>query len=395
MTMTMIQERPQEDIRLAALQRLNILDTPREAEFDDIVKLASHLLDAPIALVSLVDRDRQWFKACVGLDADETPRNVSFCAYAIAQEDLAQVFVIPDATQDARFRDNPLVTGPPHIRLYAGAPLVTSDGHALGSLCIIDTQPRQPTPKQLSALQVLAHSVVTQMEFRHASDELRESETRDVAILSLAKLAESRDPETGAHLERVQAYCQILAEQLAAMGQYTDEIDAEFVRLIHATSPLHDIGKVGIPDSILLKPGQLSNREFEIMKTHAEIGAQTLDAAMKRFPKTKFLRMARDIAATHHERFDGTGYPQGLSGDQIPLCGRIVAVADVYDALSSKRVYKAAFTHEVAKEILLKESGRHFDPPIIAAFQAAEEEFIAVRERFANPPANIVSEWLI
>src|SRR5207244_11500403 len=153
----------------------------------------------------------------------------------------------------------------------------------------------------------------------HSAERILSLETRDVAIFSLAKLAESRDPETGAHLERVQGYCRALAQQLAADRQFADEIDPEFMRLLYATSPLHDIGKVGIPDSVLLKPGRLSDREFEIMKTHTSIGGQTLDAALKRFPKTKFLRMARDIAAAHHERFDGSGYPAGLAGEQIPL----------------------------------------------------------------------------
>jgi putative two-component system response regulator len=205
-----------------------------------------------------------------------------------------------------------------------------------------------------------------------------------VAIFALAKLAESRDPETGAHLERVMNYCRVLAQQLPAMGKFTDEIDAEYVRLLYSTSPLHDIGKVGIPDSVLLKPGRLSDREFEIMKAHTTIGAETLDAALKRYPKTRFLRVARDIAASHHERYDGTGYPLGLKGADIPLCGRIVALADVYDALTSKRVYKEAFAHEVAKGIILKEAGTHFAPEIVEAFLAAEPTFIGIRERFCE-----------
>jgi putative two-component system response regulator len=198
----------------------------------------------------------------------------------------------------------------------------------------------------------------------------------------MARLAESRDPETGGHLERVMNYSRILAQQLPSMGHYVDEIDAQFARLVYGTSPLHDIGKVGIPDSVLLKPGRLSDREFEIMKEHTTIGAQTLDAAVRRFPQAQYLRMARDIAATHHERWDGTGYPAKLAGRAIPLCGRIVALADVYDALTSKRVYKSAFSHEIAKDNLVKESGTHFDPALVEAFLAAEPAFVAVREQF-------------
>ena len=207
-------------------------------------------------------------------------------------------------------------------------------------------------------------------------------ETRDVAIFAMAKLAESRDTDTGAHLERVQNYSRVLAQQLPAMGKFTDEIDGEFIRLVYGTSPLHDIGKVGIPDSVLLKPGRLSEREFQIMQTHTTIGAETLDAAMRRFPNTPYLRMARDIAATHHERWDGTGYPAKLSGTAIPLAGRIVALADVYDALTSRRVYKDAFAHDIAKAIIVKESNTHFDPDIVEAFLAAESAVISIREQF-------------
>jgi putative two-component system response regulator len=206
-------------------------------------------------------------------------------------------------------------------------------------------------------------------------------ETRDVAIFAMAKLAESRDPETGEHLERVRGYSRILAQYLAGVETFSQIVNAEYIRLIYQTSPLHDIGKVGIPDSVLLKPGRLSDREFEIMKTHAEIGAQTLDAALQKFPGIAFLKMARDIAQTHHERFDGTGYPRKLQGEQIPLCGRIVALADVYDALTSKRVYKNEFTHDVAKSIIAKEAGTQFDPAIYDAFLKTEAQFMTIRER--------------
>ncbi len=209
-------------------------------------------------------------------------------------------------------------------------------------------------------------------------------ETRDVAIFALAKLAESRDPETGAHLDRVRNYSRVLAQELATCGQLADQITPEFIRLIYLTSPLHDIGKVGIPDSVLLKPGRLSDREFEIMKAHTEIGAATLDAALSEFPGIKFLEMGRDIARSHHERYDGTGYPTGLNGTAIPLCARIVTVADVYDALTSKRVYKAAFTHEIARSIILNDKGTHFDPLIVEAFVRCEQQFIQIRDQLQD-----------
>ena len=209
-------------------------------------------------------------------------------------------------------------------------------------------------------------------------------ETRDAMIFALAKLAESRDPETGAHLERVCNYSRQLAIHLATLPKFKEQVNDAYVRLIYQTSPLHDIGKVAIPDCVLLKPGRLSDREFEIMKSHTTLGAQTLDAALREHPEAGFLKMARDIAASHHERWDGTGYPKRLKGSDIPLCGRIVAVADVYDALTTKRVYKGAFVHEVARSLILEERGSHFDPDIVDAFLAIEQPFVEIRDRFAD-----------
>ena len=214
-------------------------------------------------------------------------------------------------------------------------------------------------------------------------------ETRDVAIFALAKLAESRDPETGAHLERVRRYAQALATQLSRHPAYFDQVDDQYIQMIYLTSPLHDIGKVGIPDKVLLKPARLTSTEFDIMKTHTTIGAETLDAALREYPGATFLEMARDIAATHHERFDGSGYPVGLAGSEIPLCGRIVALADVYDALTSKRVYKDAFAHDSARDTIVKESETHFDPDVVAAFLECEEQFVAIQHQFAGENAEI------
>lgn len=179
----------------------------------------------------------------------------------------------------------------------------------------------------------------------------------------------------------------MLAKDLAATPKFQSIVDDEFIRLIYLTSPLHDIGKVGIPDTVLLKPGRLSDREFEIMKMHAMLGAQTLDAALRVFPGVKFLEMAREIAATHHERWDGSGYPEGLIGPAIPLSGRIVALADVYDAFTSKRVYKAAFAHEIARSMILKDAGTHFDPDIVEAFVRTEDQFIQIQSRYTEHEA--------
>jgi len=180
-------------------------------------------------------------------------------------------------------------------------------------------------------------------------------------------------------------YCWLLARWLRT--QYT-EITDEFIDILYQTSALHDIGKVGIPDSVLLKPGPLTEAEFEIMKTHTTIGAQTLTAAIHQFPEVSYFTMARDIALTHHENFDGSGYPQGLRGCEIPLCGRIVAMADTYDALANRRPYRAAFDHALSQDMIVRESDR-FDPRILMAFLDLESEFDAIREAFSDgdPPA--------
>ena len=215
-------------------------------------------------------------------------------------------------------------------------------------------------------------------------------QSHEVTIFALAKLAESRDPETGAHLERTRGCARVLAQGLAEQPEFADRIDQNVIRLIYLTSPLHDIGKVSIPDYVLLKPGRLDDEEFTVMKTHALAGASTLDLALREHPEARFLQMARDIAITHHERFDGTGYPAGLAGEDIPLCGRIFAVADVYDALISKRVYKAAFSHGTAKSIILEGRGTQFDPHVVDTFERCESQMLEVRRQYAEVLADEV-----
>ena len=205
-------------------------------------------------------------------------------------------------------------------------------------------------------------------------------ETRGLTIFALARLAESRDQETGEHLERVRSYCSLLAAELQKNPRYQIEVTDHFMQLIQETSPLHDIGKVAIPDRILLKPGKLTESEFELMKTHTLRGAETIAAMRDEYPNAGFLHMAHDIILSHHERFDGTGYPHGLSGTRIPLAARIMAVADVYDALRSVRVYKASYGHAEAREMIIEQRGKHFDPDIVDAFINCESRFIQTSE---------------
>ena len=208
---------------------------------------------------------------------------------------------------------------------------------------------------------------------------------RNGLVFALAKLADSRDPETGEHLQRIRGYCVHLAQHLADHGPYRDRIDEAFIDAIYLAAPLHDIGKVGIPDAILLKPGRLTDTQFDLMKRHAQIGADALQEVADHGEHGEFLRMAVDIARSHHERWDGTGYPQNLAGEAIPLAARICAVADVFDALTSVRVYKAAFTLEVARTMIEEESGSHFDPAVVEAFLACYPKLTALRGQVGDP----------
>lgn len=205
------------------------------------------------------------------------------------------------------------------------------------------------------------------------------SSAQIATIFAMSKLAESRDPETGQHLERMREYCRVLALDLSKTDKYATTIDRRFVDDIHGASPLHDIGKVGVPDMVLQKPGKLTDEEWKLMRTHALLGAETLRAVNAQHPGNSFIQMGIEIAESHHEKWDGSGYPYGLAGNDIPLAARILALGDVYDALTSKRCYKDPMSHEKAAEIILSDRGRHFDPDIVDAFMRVEHEFITIR----------------
>jgi len=204
------------------------------------------------------------------------------------------------------------------------------------------------------------------------------------AIFAMSKLAESRDPETGEHLERMREYCRLLAQDLAKSPEYAETINKTYIDNIYAASPLHDIGKVGVPDAVLTKPGKLTDEEWVIMKTHPIIGAETLREVDREHPGNAFIQTGIEIAAAHHEKWDGSGYPYGLSGKDIPLSARILALGDVYDALTSKRCYKEAMSHDKAVGIIAEGEGKHFDPDVVRSFMKINEEFIRVREYFQD-----------
>jgi len=216
---------------------------------------------------------------------------------------------------------------------------------------------------------------------------------RNATILGLAKLAEYRDADTGAHLERIREYSKVLAEELAKKPAYADYITREYIEDIYNSSILHDIGKVGVPDAILLKPARLTHDEFEVIKRHSSLGGDALKAVEAKIGGQSFLSLGKEIAYYHHEKWDGSGYPRGLKGEEIPLSARIVALADVYDALTSIRVYKDAYSHAQAAQIIVEGRGTHFAPDIVDAFLAHENDFMRIRaEMFSNPEENLGHE---
>ena len=216
------------------------------------------------------------------------------------------------------------------------------------------------------------------------------SAIQDVTILALASLAETRDSETGNHILRTQHYVKALALQLRAHPRFAAFLTGSNTELLFKSAPLHDIGKVGIPDRILLKPGRLTPEEFEIMKTHTTLGRDAIMHAEQALgTQVEFLTLAKEIAYSHQEKWDGSGYPLGLAGDAIPLSARLMALADVYDALIGRRVYKPPMAHEQAVEIIRAGRGSHFDPDIADAFLEIQEEFRAIAQRFADTDASL------
>lgn len=272
------------------------------------------------------------------------------------------------------------------------APLQTSEGPA-GVLAVAEpAEAGRYGPDVLAALKAIAEASGTALLTQVRREE--RDDARDATILALAKLAEHRDPETGAHLERVQCYCRLLSEAMARTPRYAGTITRAFIDTLVCCCPLHDIGKVGIPDHILLKPGKLDADEFEIMKGHARIGGDTIRALVEQGRRQSFLQMGMEIAYHHHEHYDGTGYPDGLAGEAIPLSARILTLADVYDALTTRRVYKPPVSHAETCAIILAGSGQHFDPDVVAAFaeQAGEFARLAAVLAEAAPAVPLVEE---
>jgi putative two-component system response regulator len=239
---------------------------------------------------------------------------------------------------------------------------------------------RIQTHLHLRKLQVELVMHTVELEARIEQQVMATTASQLATIFALAKLAEARDDDTGQHIERVQTFARALAERLREMRPHPEELNSEFIENLYRTASLHDIGKVGIPDAILLKPGKLTREEFVEMQKHCALGANTLGTVLVRHPDNKFLRMGVEVARSHHEKWDGSGYPDGLKGKAIPLAARIVALADFYDALTSKRCYRPAFSDEETCRFIQEGSGTHFDPDIVDGFGGLYDAFRTIRQ---------------
>lgn len=293
----------------------------------------------------------------------------------------------------ARLRDNPATADIPVIFVTALTE-AEDEGHGLQlGACDYLTKPINPI--------VLMARVRTQLQAKQARDwmadrnamleaevakRMRENDlTQRVSIHALAHLAETRDPETGSHILRTQGYVSQLAKGLRRHPRFAATLNDRFIQLLSLSAPLHDIGKVGIPDYILLKPEKLTPEERAVMQTHAKLGCDAIEQAERDIEMPlEFLTIAKEIAHWHHEKWDGSGYPDGLAGDAIPVSARLMALADVFDALISARVYKPAMPYSTARDIIAADRGKHFDPDVVDAFLADFDNFAAIAERYSD-----------
>jgi putative two-component system response regulator len=302
-----------------------------------------------LILLDIMMPEMDGYEACRQLKADEKTRNIP----------VIFITAMTDAEDEAK-------------------------GLALGAVDYI-TKPFNP---ELVRARVRNH-----LDLKHYQDQLenmvnektrRLALTQAVTIESLATLAEYRDPETGGHIKRTQNYVKALAIHLKGHPRFRDELNDENIELLYLSAPLHDVGKVGVRDVILMKPGRLTDEEFIEMKKHTQFGHDALLITEQKLGKDAFLRYAREIAYTHQEKWDGSGYPRGLKGDEIPIAGRLMALADVYDALISKRAYKPPMPHEDAVRIIQDGKGKHFDPDIVQAFIELDNTFRNIALTFAD-----------
>jgi putative two-component system response regulator len=356
-----------------------------DAAIQEVIRTVAVLVSARRISIMLPDVQKRYLTiaGAIGID-QELQRNVRV---PVGGEIAGKVFhtrttVVVNSREDVR-------PGLPQYdsAFFVSAPLLskalTTSEHVVGVLNITDHEGGAPfSAADLSNLDMICNMAA--VEINNLLTQRARDDAYDSIVTALATLVEYRDDNTGLHLERVTRYSLLLAEALRQMRPYAEVIDTEFLHDLRRAVPLHDIGKVALPDSILCKPDNLTPAEMAVMKRHPEIGAQTIRSIMDRAPGVQFLTMAADLAHCHHERYDGLGYPRGLHGEDIPLSGRIAALVDAYDAMTSQRVYKDAYSHEQAVAIIRQEAGKHFDPILVKAFLSRQAEFAQLADALSD-----------
>ncbi|HPF37417.1 MAG TPA: HD domain-containing phosphohydrolase [Phycisphaerae bacterium] len=330
------------------------------------------------------DRSELFIAAGQGID-ERVRRNVRL---GIGESIAGRVFMTGEAIVLNSQRDAAQFLDERDLRVFSGLPMMCTplcaSERVIGVLNLTDRFHERPfTPNETGFMNLLTNctaSAIQNVRTRRARDEARDS-----IVIALAKLAEHRDDDTGKHLDRVTVFSMRLAEALRRTPHFSGVIDDDFMWNLQRAAPLHDIGKVAIPDAILLKPGRLTDTEMNVMRTHTQVGAETIRSLLDRAPDSGFLKMAEEISVGHHEWWDGTGYPNRIAGEEIPLSARILALADVYDALRTERVYKRGMSHRKAVEIIESESGTHFDPHVVEAFLKLEATFERLARELSDP----------
>jgi len=370
--------------KLAALHRfhssLELLVTEHEL-FERAIEAASDILGYEYCAIFLHDEDKRelilshsaGYGAHLNRLAIGLRNGKGITAHAFRRNCIVSV---PDVREDPRY-----VQGSDRVRSELAIPIQLGRKVA-GVFSAASSNPDAFSGEEVKLCVTLVNQLNLALERMRLFGQLASS--RDVLIFALARLAESRDDDTGGHLDRICGYTREIAECLREQERFSELLDERYMDDLYRSAALHDIGKVGIPDSILQKKGRLTAAEFEIMKTHTLIGGETLGDAEKRMDNLELLRMSKTIALYHHEKWDGSGYPFALGGEEIPLAARIVCLADVYDALTTKRCYKEPYSHEVASKYIVNASGKHFDPQIVSAFLQGEKNVLEIKRRYSD-----------
>jgi putative two-component system response regulator len=330
-----------------------------------------HLLTSILKRGGLVPRPVLSGKLAIEAAAFDPP---DLILLDISMPDMSGLDVCKWLKQDERLRNIPVIfiSGSQGIQDKIEAFHVGGVDYVSKPFQAQEVLARLKTHLRLSQLQTQLISDNLHLEKRIAEKVKEVTASQLATIFALARLAETRDDETGQHIERVQIFSRVLAEKMQEMRMYPTQLTSAFIEHLQQTASLHDIGKVGVQDAILLKPGKLTSTEFAVMKTHCILGSNTLTAVLKRFPDNQFLRMGVAVARSHHEKWDGSGYPDGLKGEEIPLAARIVALADFYDAMTSRRCYRPEFSHKDTCSIIRESSGTHFPPDLVTSFMKVE-----------------------